>query len=199
VIPTGDLLRKPVACGESESRGPGACLLSGRTQQFSCFTATEIGAGRAFAALDVTRAYGRVVGLVPDGTTEVELFVHGRTFRLPVRENLVQRYVRGLRPGEPVEVQLKDHETFVYVVASRVPSPRGERIASRIRSRLRVKTQVVGETHLQRGEVAVKALRPGSEALANAIARLLNAHRVPEPPSTAGVGLTTPDVIVTID
>jgi hypothetical protein len=57
----------------------------------------------------------------------------------------------------------------------------------------------VGEPNLTRRSLAVQRIRPGSQELADEIARLLGAERVGTPPRNAGIGPTTPDVLVLID
>ena len=70
VLPTADVRTGPIACGPTERRGPGACLIFGDAERpgfTRCFTLAEIEAGRAFTLVDVSRKGARLLGLVPDG------------------------------------------------------------------------------------------------------------------------------------
>jgi hypothetical protein len=70
-------------CGEDD--GPGACLAAA-ARHFACFTAADIGIGRAVALV----RDGVVAGLVPDGITRVTLAGHGAPVTVAVRDNVYE-------------------------------------------------------------------------------------------------------------
>ena len=99
VVPTADVRERSSRCGDSSTRGPGACLVSEQPVSGRCFTLDEILAGRAFE-LDGNW----LTGLVPDSWGQVEFGVRGTRTRLPASENLVRDEFGGLRPGDAFTV-----------------------------------------------------------------------------------------------
>ena len=99
VLGTNDVLTRPLACGDAQGRGPGACVVApGKAREdlrVRCFTLDEIKSGRAFAVLDGDR----LVGLVPDRSLEVAVTTGDGTVRLPARENACRHASRAWAPG----------------------------------------------------------------------------------------------------
>ena len=101
VVPTADVRTGPVACGATESRGPGACLVVDKPLAARCFTLAEIRSGRAFAL-----AGERLTGLVPDGSSQIDFSVRDAHALIAVNENTVQATIKGLKAGEQIAVKL---------------------------------------------------------------------------------------------
>lgn len=85
VLPTSDVRDRSPRCGDSSSRGPGACVVTEVPVAAACFTLDEIRSARAFAVENQS-----VVGLVPDGWHGIELDIAGTRLRLPAGGNVVR-------------------------------------------------------------------------------------------------------------
>jgi DNA-directed RNA polymerase specialized sigma24 family protein len=68
-----------------EAARPGVCLVETRLR-FRCFSVWEVGSGRALARIPL----GLIVGLVPDGISEVTLSARGRTVGAAVVDNVYE-------------------------------------------------------------------------------------------------------------
>jgi hypothetical protein len=197
VVPTADVRSGPIACGPTQSRGPGACLLFGKPGEpvfTRCFTLAEVEAGRAFTLVDVSRNGARLLGLVPDGAAQVELTNNGALALLPVRENAVQDYIGGLKATDRVRVKLDERKPEVLVL-NETDTPGLAAAAGAELREIGIDAAMDASPPPRRSETVVQIARPGAEPLARRVAQLLGGSV--EPTLLPYVsGPIEPDVVV---
>jgi hypothetical protein len=199
VLPTADVRTGPVACGPTESRGPGACLVSGTPGEpvfTRCFTVAQIEAGRAFALVDVSRRGARLLGLVPDRAAQVDFSANGVHALLPVRENAVEQYLRGLKATDTVTVKLEARKPFVLVLNQTNIAGLASVAMEELR---RVGIDAGADTvpPSTRSETVVRVNRAGAEPLAGRVASLLGG-RVEPAGTERWNSPVEPDVVVLV-
>lgn len=187
VLPTADVRSGPIACGPTEPRGPGACLIyggvSGDPAFTRCFTLDEVKAGRAFTLVDVSSEGARMVGLVPDGAAQVDFANGGAHALLPVRENVVVQYVQGLTAADQVTTRLETRKPLVLVINETDIPGLATTTADAVR-KLGIAARADAARPTARRQTVVGVARPGAEPLADRVAKLLGAHVEPvEKPS----------------
>jgi hypothetical protein len=107
VVPTADVRR----CADSKRLGPGACIVTENPLTGRCFTVAELVAGRAFEVRGE-----RLLGLVPDGWSAVDLSVDDRTSVIPVSHNVVDETIPGLTAGEPIAIHPHDPPGAILIL-----------------------------------------------------------------------------------
>jgi hypothetical protein len=134
IVPTNDVRTETLSCGGGEHLGPGACVLI--SFESTCFTVADIRAGRAFGLIAIG-AYGRLVGLLPDGKAWGLFKVGGHTRGLHAVGNVVEKYLPHTGPGA----------TLDYALYPRVPTTVAptSTVARKLASRLQV--DVVTQHH----------------------------------------------------
>ena len=197
VLGTNDVLARPLACGDAQSRGPGACLVApGKTREalrVRCFTLDEIKTGRAFAVLDGNR----LVGLVPDLALEVVVTVGERTVRLPARENAVSARIPGLDAGGDLSVRLDGHRPVVAAINETSQSGLAATVAATLRGRIDATVIIDWGNQQSRKRTFVRPTRPEAESLAMRIAIKIGASL--DPTSKAPRGTPgNPDVVILV-
>ncbi len=198
VLPTADVRSGPIACGPTERRGPGACLIyggvSGDPAYTRCFTLDEVKAGRAFALVDVSSKGARLLGLVPDGAAQVGFANRGAHALLPVRENVVEQYVEGLTAADQITTKLEARKPTVLVINETDIPGLATNTADAVR-KIGIEARAEAVRPTTRRQTVVQAARPGAEPLADRVAKLLGAQVEPgvQRPAKSPVD---PDVVV---
>jgi hypothetical protein len=106
--------------GCTDDEGPGVCVVAGMADPpvARCFTAADIGAGRAVALLEGgVLGAALLVGIVPDGVDEVTLTADGERATVPVVDNAFEATLPGVRPGTPVRMMPRPPVTCAPGVA----------------------------------------------------------------------------------
>ena len=106
----------------------------------------------------------------------MQLTARNTIVRVPVRENGVQRNVRGLRPGERIVVEPIAGAPTVLVTHSGGESRRAAQIAQRLRTQLQLAVRVDARLGRTPEGVAVQPTTGDAVPLAGEIARLLGAR-----------------------
>lgn len=197
VLGTNDVLTRPLACGDAQGRGPGACVVApGKAREdlrVRCFTLDEIKSGRAFAVLDGNR----LVGLVPDRSLEVAVTTGDGTVRLPARENAVSARIPGLGAGGDLSVRLDVHRPVVAAINETGQSGLAATLRATLRERFDATTIIEWGTTQSRKRTFVRPTRPEAESLAMRIAIKIGASL--DPTSKAPRGTPgNPDVVVLV-
>src|SRR5262249_35585322 len=137
VLATSDVRTAPVACGPTESLGPGACVIYGDPGQpvaLRCFTLDEIRDGRSFMRAD----QDRLIGLVPDGSPFIDVDVADTSPLLATHENVVSQVVPALREQPTARIALDPAPPDVHVINQTGVDGLAGAVAEQLRQDLKV-------------------------------------------------------------